>query len=251
VRRLIWADECAGPAGSPPDPARWGVRLTDEWQPRDELQAYTDDPANAHYDGRGHLVLTAIRDSGRGRPGYTSARLSARHAATPWTFHFGRIAARIKVPTSIGVWPAWWLLGPDDRYGWPACGEVDIMEAPSSAGTAGQVHQGTHSPAPGGGEVSVGVTPSCGAWGADFHVYGVDWTPGRIAFFIDERWTGVVTRADVEARGGLWRFDDLPQSLILNVAVGGWARVPDPSWSRQEMLVDWVRVYDRIYDRER
>jgi len=242
---LVWADECAGAAGSPPDPYLWGVRLTDEW-PSGELQVYTDDPGNAHYDGRGHLVLTAIRERYADGQRYTSARLSARHAGRPWTFHFGRIAARIKVPTGAGVWPAWWLLGPDHELGWPACGEIDIMETPSSAATAGEVHQGTHSPrAAGGGEVSVGVTPIRGDWGAGFHDYGIDWAPGRITFLVDNRRTGTVARADVEDRGGIWPFDDLPQSPILNLAVGGWAGTPDPSWSRQSMLVDWARIYAR------
>jgi len=241
--RLVWADECAGAAGSPPDANLWGRQLSDEWQPAGEVQVYTDDPVNAHYDGGGHLVLTAVRESA-GTRAYTSARLSVRRAAGGRVFRFGRYAARVKVPTGAGVWPAWWLLGPDDLYGWPACGEVDVMEAPSSVATAGQVHQGIHVPRAGDGEaVSVGVPPSCGDWGADFHVYGVGWTPGRMEFFIDERVTGSVTREEVESCGGEWPFDDLALSPILNVAVGGWAGAPDPAWSRQSMLVDWVRIY--------
>lgn len=241
----VWADECDAAAGTPPDPSRWGVRLTDEWQPPDELQLYSDDPENAHYDGRGHLVLTAVRTREGARP-YTSARLSARHAAGRPVFRFGRFAARVNVPTALGVWPAWWLLGPDDRLGWPACGEVDIMEAPSSAATRGEAHQGVHAPrVDGDGAASVGVTPSRGDWGADFHVFGVDWVPGRMEFFIDDRVTGAVTRSGVEAVGGRWVFDDVPLWPILNLAVGGWAGDPDPAWSHQSMLVDWVRISAR------
>jgi beta-glucanase (GH16 family) len=136
--RLVWADECTGAAGTPPDPDGWELRETDRWQPAGELQTYTRDPANAYYDGAGHLVLTAIRGT---RGGYTSARLGGRRR-----YRYGRFAARIRVPTGGGIWPAWWLLGPDDRIGWPSCGEIDIMEAPSSPGTRGQIHQGTHSP---------------------------------------------------------------------------------------------------------
>jgi beta-glucanase (GH16 family) len=207
------------------------------------LQIYTRDPVNAHYDGRGHLVIKAIKATGGGRP-YTSAKLSARHSARPATFRAGLFEARIKVPTGSGIWPAWWLLGPDDRYGWPSCGEIDIMEAPCSASTADQIHQGTHSPhATDSGAVSVGVQPSTGTWGHDFHTYSANWTPGRVEFFIDHRSTGLVTRKDVEAKHGAWPFDHLPQSPVLNLAVGGWAGAPDGTWSEQSMLIEWVRVY--------
>lgn len=241
----LWADECTGRAGSPPDPTLWGVRGTDQWQPPGELQTYTRDPRNAHYDGRDHLVITAVKETAGARP-YTSARLSARHSTRPVVFRYGRFEARIRIPTGVGTWPAWWLLGQDDRYGWPRCGEIDIMEAPSSASTYGQVHQGTHCPhRTEATAVGVGVAPSVGTWGTGFHTYAIDWTPGRIEFFIDDRPTGTVTRDDVESRNGVWPFDHRPQSPILNLAVGGWAGTPDGRWTEQSMLVDWVRIYDR------
>jgi beta-glucanase (GH16 family) len=224
--RLVWADEGAGEPGAPPDPDLWAWRRVDEWHPPDELQTYTDDPANAHYDGHGHLVLRAL--SGQGARRYTSARLSTHHANRPSMFLYGYFAARIRVPTGRGIWPAWWLLGPDGVFGWPECGEIDVMEAPSSATTAGEVHQGTHAPrSDGSGVLSAGVPPSVAEWGDDFHTYAVVWTPGR----------------DVTARGGRWVFDDRPQAPVLSLAVGGWAGLPDGSWSEQTMLVDWVRIY--------
>src|SRR5262249_16842539 len=94
-----------------------------------------------------------------------------------------------------------------------------------------------------GTAVSVGVVPSLGDWGADLHAYGIGWPPGRIEFFIDDRPTGAVARADVEAVDGWWPFDERPQSPILSLAVGGWAGDPDGTWSRQSMLVDWARIY--------
>jgi beta-glucanase (GH16 family) len=245
VPRLVWSDECDGAAGTPPRADLWGLRRTDRWQPAGELQRYTDDPVNACHDGAGHLVLRAVRTAG----GYTSARLSARHSTNPRLSRYGLFAARVKVPTGAGAWPAWWLLGEDDRYGWPGCGEVDVMEAPSAPDTAGQIHQGTHSPvasspdADGDREVSVGVPPSTGDWGRGFHVYAVDWRPGRLSFFIDDRCTGEVTRAAVESRGGAWPFERRPQSPVINLAVGGWAGPPG-DWTEQSMLVDWVRVYE-------
>lgn len=239
---LIWADECRSPAGTPPDPDIWCRHTTDAWQPADELQTYTDDPANAYYDGAGHLVLTAIRQSDR----YTSARLNARMAGRPGAIRYGYAEARLRVPGGDGAWPAWWLLGPDDEYGWPECGEIDIMEAPASRATGGQAHQGTHSPSVAGrGDIGVGVAPTTGNWGDAFHLYAVDWKPGRLEFFIDSVPTGAVTRDDVVSRGGRWVFDDYPQFPVLSLAVGGWAGRPADAWTEQSMIVDWVRVYDR------
>jgi beta-glucanase (GH16 family) len=216
----------------------WGVRETDKWQPADELQTYTTDIGNAHYDGQGHLVLAALRRDGA----IASARLSARHARRRHLFHYGRYEASIRVPDAPGAWPAWWLLGEDDRFGWPECGEIDIMEAPCGPETRGQVHQGTHSPRATGGSVGVRVDPSAGTWADAFHAYAVQWSPGVVEFFIDNVSTGRVTRSDVEAAGGFWRFDDRPMSPILNLAVGGWAGPPG-DWERAEMLVEWVRIW--------
>jgi beta-glucanase (GH16 family) len=239
--RLLWSDECDGSLGAPPDPNLWGVRETDRWQPPGELQVYTTNRANSHYDGRGHLVLAAIRHA----PGvYTSARLSARHTAKPAAFLYGGFEARIKVPTGDGIWPAWWLLGPDHELGWPRCGEIDIMEAPASPSTRNQIHQGVHAlHTTDGTDVAVGVEPRHGNWGAGFHTYRVDWTPQRLDFSIDGEHTGTVTSEDMAEKGGQWPFDDQPHSPILNLAIGGWAGTPDPRWTSQIMLVSHVRMF--------
>jgi beta-glucanase (GH16 family) len=239
---LVWAEEGIGPVGGRPDPALWGVRVTDQWQPVSELQTYTTDTANACYDGDGHLVIAARRHATADRP-MTSARLSARHAAVKHVHRFGRFEARIRIPAGAGVWPAFWLLGEDDRYGWPDCGEVDIMEAPAGPDTANQIHQGIHCPSVvAASSCDVGVSPSLGNWADDFHTYSVEWRPGRFTFFIDDEPTGSVGRDQVEAAGGRWVFDERPMAPIVNLAVGGWAGAPG-DWVRQEMLIDWVRVW--------
>jgi beta-glucanase (GH16 family) len=237
----VWSDEFNRDEGEPPDPSLWGLVETDRWQPPAEVQTYTRHRANAYHDGHGHLVIAALRDKGP----VSSARLSARHATARHLFHYGRFEARLQVPDARGVWPAWWLLGEDDRFGWPECGEIDIMEAPAGR-TAGEVHQGTHSPRRGGAAsgdaVGVGVPPTTGRWAAAFHKFAVEWRPSVISFFIDGTATGHVTRAEVEAAGGRWRFDERALSPVLNLAVGGWAGDPGP-WARAEMLVDWVRIW--------
>jgi beta-glucanase (GH16 family) len=244
---LVWAEECTGPAGSGPDPGLWGQDVTAPWQRADELQSYVTSAANAHYDGEGHLVIKAIKEPTAGKP-YSSAKLFTRLSAQPALFLFGLIEARIKVPTNVGVLPAFWLLGPDNEQGWPACGEIDIAEWPASALTANQVHQGTHQASRTDTTVDVptgaAVTTNADGWGG-WHTYSVDWQPDALDFYIDNRRTGTVTRASVEATGGGWVFNDSPAAIILNIAVGGWAGPPDPSWSEAAMLVDYVRVRSR------
>ena len=71
---------------------------------------------------------------------------------------------------------------------------------------------------------------------------GLSLSREEIDFFIDGRQTGSVTRQAIEAASGIWVFDDLPQQIILNVAVGGWGGVPG-DWTEQVMSVDWVRVW--------
>lgn len=223
---MIFDAEFTGAAGSAPNSALWWLKLTDEWQPAPELQTYTADPANAHLDGAGHLAITALA---RG-DGWTSARLHSRAFV-----QYGRIEARIKAPTAAGVWPAFWLLGDDSVVGWPACGEIDVMEAPAAEG--GRVFAGTHQPGDGGQLVDPLQLADPGGW----HTYAVDWRPGRIDFYTDDQPRGTVTRAAIEATGGVWPFDSTPQQIILNVAVGGWGGTPG-AWSSQTMLIDYVRV---------
>jgi len=235
--KLAWSDEGIGDANTSPNPALWERRITDQWQPAGELQAYTANVANAYYDGTGRLIIKAIKEPMAGKA-YSSSRLRS-----PALWMYGLFEARIKVPNGTGIWPAWWLLGQDNPYGWPYCGEIDIMEAPASAATVNQAHQGTHSPGPNGENIAVGVPFSVGDWAQDYHTYSINWQPGSIEFFIDHKSKGKVTRAMVETAGGLWVFDHRPQSPILNLAVGGWAGTPDPAWSSQTMAIDWVRIY--------
>jgi beta-glucanase (GH16 family) len=214
----------------------WRLWETDGWQPAHEQQTYKRERANAHYDGQGHLLIAAIQHA----PGeYSSARLRARGSG----FLYGRFEALIQTPGGVGIWPAWWLLGPDHQYGWPECGEIDIMEAPASLARTDQVHQGVHcAHSSDHHDVAVGVLPTSGDWHETFHLYGIDWRQNRIDFFIDEIHTGAVTRDDLRRRNAEWPFDDKPQTPILSLAVGGWAGEPDGSWTTQVMTIEYARV---------
>lgn len=240
---VTWMDEFAGPAGSPPDPRRWVYDLGGGGWGNKELQVYTQSRENVFLDGSGHLVIRAIR---RANEEYTSGRIKTlgRFAA-----QYGKVEARIKIPSGQGLWPAFWMLGAGiGDKGWPQCGEIDIME---NIGKEPSVVHGTvHGPGyAGAGALSAQTSlRGGGRLSDDFHIYAVQWAAGEIAVFLDGVQYGRFTPASLPA-GAAWVFDN-PFFLLLNLAVGGeWPGVPDnetPFPSR--MMVDWVKVWKSTGD---
>ena len=231
---LIWSEEFDGPAGSPVDPDIWQPEVGGHGWGNEELQYYTEGTENASLDGAGNLAIVVRRSDSQ----YTSARLVSKDRVA---FTYGLVQARIKLPTGLGIWPAFWMLGQNiDEVGWPQCGEIDVME--NVGQSPGVVHGTVHGPGYSG---SSGVT----AWhdggrslAGDFRVYSVDWERDRIRWFLDDELYSTVTPADL--RGNPWVFDH-DFFLLVNVAVGGTLPGnPDPSVSfPQTMLIDYIRVY--------
>ncbi len=246
---LAWSDEFDGPAGAGPDPETWGRDLGDGsavglvgWG-NNERQTYTDSPANAALDGKGHLVISVLGADGTlgcyyGPCEYTSARLLTKGRLE---VQYGRIEARIKVPGGFGLWPAFWMLGADiDQVPWPACGEIDIMEFVGRWPTA--ITGTIHGPGYSG---SSGPTSSVDLGGpvADaYHTFAIEWRPDRITWLLDGTPYNEATPAEVAPNA--WVFD-APFFLVLNVAVGGnLGGMVDPEMPfPQTMKVDYVRLY--------
>jgi beta-glucanase (GH16 family) len=240
--KLLWADEFDGPEGTPPDPGRWRYELGDGsaygnpgWG-NAELQHYTDDPANAALDGRGSLAITARRDGA----GYTSARI---HTRDTFTFTYGRIETRLKVPRGAGLWPAAWVLAANiAEVGWPECGEIDVMEHVCRDPRAlyGTIHGPGYSGDHGHGrriELPYEIAD-------DFHVVAVDWDEAALEWSLDAEPFLHVTPDDLAPKR--WVFDH-PVYLLLNLAVGGHFGGPPAADLAlpQTYLVDYVRVYER------
>jgi len=234
---LAWSDEFEGPAGQLADPATWTYEVGTDWG-NAQLEYDTDRASNAALDGAGNLVITARREAFEGRQ-YTSARLTT---AGLRAFQYGKFEARMKLPSGQGLWPAFWLLGADiGSVGWPAAGEIDVMEfrgqEPSTV--LGSLHGPGYS---GGSALTRRYTPGATRFDNSFHVFTVEWTSERIDWRVDGvRYFGV-RREDVPGR---WVFDH-PFNVILNVAVGGnFVGAPNQFTTfPQEMVVDWVRVYE-------
>lgn len=241
--KLLWSDEFNSPANSTPDLTKWTYDLGNNngWGNR-EAENYTSLPENAHMDGNGHLVIHVASTAGV----YTSARLKTQGL---FSVQYGRIEARIKLPSGQGIWPAFWMLGSDiGTAGWPQCGEIDIME---NIGKEPATNHGSlHGPGYSGGNprTATYVLPGGAKFSSDFHTFAIQWSQQAISFFVDGNSYETVARSAIPA-GTQWVFDH-PFFLLLNVAVGGtFPGPPDPTTMfPQDMLVDYVRVYQATSD---
>jgi beta-glucanase (GH16 family) len=246
VWTLAWSDEFDGPNGSAIDSSKWSFDVGGNGWGNNELETYTSRVTNAHLEG-GLLVIKALKETLTGSDNitrnYTSARLLTKNK---FTQAYGRFEARIKIPYGQGLWPAFWMLGDNiDSAHWPNCGEIDIME--NIGKEPAMVHGTFHGPGYSGGSgVSAAYTLS-GAqkFSDDFHTFAVEWEPNVMRFYVDGLLYKTRTPADLPA-GASWVFDH-PFFIILNVAVGGgWPGNPDATTVfPQQMLVDYVRVYQR------
>jgi uncharacterized protein (TIGR03437 family) len=233
--QLVWSDEFNGAANSSPSSQNWAFHTGGGGWGNQELETYTSSTNNVYQDGNGNLVIRAMFTPG---VGYTSGRLTTQNTMLA---SYGRVEARIKLPTGKGVWPSFWMLGNTiSKVGWPECGEIDIME--NIGDQPGMVHSTIHGP---GYQNGIGVSNSLPStsFSSDFHVFGVVWSPNSVQFQVDSVTYATMTPASLPA-GAAWVFNQ-PFFLLLNVAVGGtWSGYPDSTTVfPQSMLVDYVRYY--------
>lgn len=239
--KLVWRDEFDGANGSPVDSVKWNHDTGGAWGNGAELQYYTNRVTNSTIEN-GSLQITALRENYLGNQ-YTSARIQTQ---SKFSLAYGRFEARIKIPKGKGIWPAFWLIGDNiDTMGWPACGEIDIMEhINSDAPIVSTIHMPTTS----GNDTSIGsdfVLPGGIDYSADFHLFAAEWESNVVRFYVDNMLFQTVTRADL-LPNQRWVFDH-PYFVVLNVAVGGaWPGYPDSTTIfPATMQVDYVRVYER------
>ncbi|MFG0245622.1 MAG: family 16 glycosylhydrolase [Phycisphaerales bacterium JB052] len=247
--QLQWSDEFDGTALNTDNwsyqtgtgtayglPAGWG---------NNELQYYTDSTANITVSD-GTLKINAIEQRFNGRD-YTSARIRSLYKQD---FLYGRFEARMKLPSTPGIWPAFWMLPTNSPYGsWASSGEIDIMESVNYADRIyGTLHFGNNWP----NNASDGPRLQDGTdFSQDFHTYRIDWDPDRITWYVDDIAYG--SRPNTS-----WFSSAAPSNpsapfdsefhLLLNVAVGGnFPGNPDGSSTFPQTLeVDYVRVYERV-----
>jgi beta-glucanase (GH16 family) len=239
--KLTWADEFD--VNGLPDSAKWSFETKGNvygWG-NNELQFYTEKEAGNAFVENGILKIVAKQDSIEGK-GYTSARLITHNKAS---FTYGRMEIRAKLPAGRGLWPAIWMLGDNiHEKGWPLSGEIDIMEhvGYEKDSIYGTIHSDSYN--------HIKKTEKTKAIFladpyTDFHIYGIEWTPEKIEFFVDEQVYNTVINEHLSEKE--WPFDQ-PFYFILNLAVGGnWGGKMgvDETVFPATMEVDYVRVYQK------
>jgi len=251
--KLVWSDEFDKPGL--PDSTKWGYE--EGFIRNNEAQYYTRQRQENARVENGMLIIEARKESfknsafdpnAQGKGGarrnresadITSASLTTQGKAS-WTY--GRIEVRAKLPSGRGTWPAIWMLGTNRQAGWPACGEIDIMEFVGYE--PGVIHANIHTKKYNhakktnkGNKITIADASEA------FHVYAVEWYPDHMDFFVDDQ--KYFTYNNEGSGPDAWPYDK-DQYLILNLAIGGaWGGMKgiDESIFPQKFYIDYVRVY--------
>lgn len=273
---LRWEDEFAGTALNE---AIWNIEVNGNGGGNQELQYYRRENVSVGKDpksGETCLILTARRENFAGKA-FTSGRVTTQNKAA---FRHGMIQARIKFPrTANGLWPAYWMMGNDmNKYGWPRCGEMDIVELGHFNGIkngtqdryfGGTLHYGPNATAEGHQQYSQEyLAPESNPITDDeYHVITVEWDDTNLYMYYDlEGYTAAkkrqaryftcdVTETDNDLSVG--KYFQKPYFFLFNLAVGGTytniynaagiTALPKDG-DEAKMYVDWVRVYQKEDD---
>ncbi len=234
----LWHDEFDG---DNIDSEKWTFEIgtgASGWG-NNEWEYYTDRKENA-YIKDGILHIRANKEDYKGSK-YTSARMITKGK---FNFTYGTVEARIALPVGKGIWPAFWMLGENiDAVSWPACGEIDIIEAVNSEsvvyGTNHWAYEGNHAEYGNNTKDYYGTSKELDI--TQFHTYKMVWDENVIVMYVDDfKYHEISIK---ESTGGTDAFHK-PFFFILNVAVAGnWPGFEvDDAQFPNEMLVDYIRV---------
>ncbi len=231
---LLWQDEFESDTLNT---EKWNVEFDNSGGGNNELQFYTPRDTNIFVQD-GKLVIRALEEE-FGNRNYTSAKITTKGIAD---WRYGRVEAKIRLPRGQGMWPAFWMMPAENIYGgWPASGEIDIMEmvglAPSSV--HGTLHYG-----PPHNYTGEEYKLEQGIFADTSHVFALEWWADSMKWYVDDELYSFKTR-DSLVRPEQWKAFQERFYLILNLAVGGnWPGDPDETTVfPQTMEVDYVRVY--------
>ena len=232
--QLVWQDEFEGSALNSENWYHETGNGINGWG-NNELQYYRENNTSMV---EGNLVIEAKREDFQGSL-YTSSRIVTLNKQS---FKYGRIDIRAVLPETQGLWPALWMLGTNfNDVGWPACGEIDIMEMIGGEGRENTVHGTVHWDANGShAQYGGSKTLSTGTFADEYHVFSIVWDETEIRWLVDDQQYHVINIEPAD-------LDEFQKEFffIFNVAVGGnWPGSPNgetvfPQW----MVVDYVRVF--------
>ncbi|MDB5205173.1 MAG: bglA 1 [Flavisolibacter sp.] len=227
---VVWSDEFNTPGA--PDPAKWGYDLgaNNGWG-NNELEYYTNRPENVIVSN-GTLKIITKKETFSGSA-YTSARILTKDK---FSFKYGKMEVRAKLPSGGGIWPAAWMLGSNiNTAPWPACGEIDVMEHVGNQ--PNKIFGTLHYPGRSGGNAD-GSTVIIPNVTTEFHRYGLEWSATTIKISVDD--------------AVFYTYVNNPASpfnqnffIILNTAIGGnFGGAVDPAFTTGTFEIDYVRVYN-------
>lgn len=253
---LVWSEEFSNASGheAQPDPKTWTYDTGNSGFGNHELENYcawgSNSPPcssadrNAYVGTDGYLHIVA-REPSTGV--YTSARLKTQGL---FSFRYGRMEVRAKVPEGQGFWPAAWLLGNNiATVNWPACGEQDNLERVNAAASPDWNEGSIHGTGFTGENLGTVYNFPTGQTAAEWHTYGMRWSPGKVAYYIDDPakpYASYTPSSLASLPGAVWPFDGGQSNFILlNLAVGGdWPGAPNATTIfPSEFVVDYVRIY--------
>lgn len=229
--KAIWSDEFN--VDGVPDATKWAydIGIGDWGWGNNEAQYYTSRADNVKVQN-GVLKIIAQRENYSGS-NYTSARIKTQGK---FTFKYGRVEMRAKLPSGGGTWPALWMLGNNiTTAGWPACGEIDIME--HLGNQLNKIYGTLHHPGHSGGNADSRTVDIANAT-SEFHIYALDWRADAIKFYVDNQLFYTFTNTS-----------SLPFNqnffLIINCAIGGnFGGTIDPNFVSSTYEVDYIRVFN-------
>lgn len=227
---LVWSDEFN--YTGLPDSTKWGYNIGAGGWGNEESQYYSKRINNAVVKN-GTLKIIAAKEKYQGSD-YTSARLLTKNK---FSFTYGKVSARAKIPVGKGTWPAIWMLGAnDEQAGWPQCGEIDIME--HAGNRPNKIYGTLHYPGHSGGNGD-GATMMVKNVAGSFHVYSMEWDSTAIRIYVD----GKLNHAVANSGNIPFNHDFF---LIMNVAMGGgFGGSIDPAFKTATMEIDYIRVYQK------
>ena len=232
--QMIWSEEFN--YTGLPDSTKWTNEVG--LIRNNELQYYTKNRIENNWVANGQLKIIGRKESYKGSE-YTSASITTDQQ---FTCTYGKIEANIKVPIGQGMWPAFWMLGSNFKTaGWPACGEIDILE---NTGSHPFQIQGTiHGPDYSGENGVTKIIQAQRPLSEDFNNYAISWNENSIEWFFNGVSYNKISKTDPALAGKDWPFNQ-EFYLIINLAIGGWfPGEVDPDLVQAELQVDWIKYY--------
>ncbi|WP_426334789.1 carbohydrate binding domain-containing protein [Paenibacillus silvae] len=246
---MVWNDEFNGSAV---DATKWTVQDT-ELVYNNELQYYSPNNTRIVKDGNRNVLQIEAKREQKGSKNFTSGKLITKEKGD-WTY--GKVVVRAKLPIQQGMWPAIWMMPTDEAHygGWPASGEIDIMELIGGQNKDHEIYSTIHydsiqADGSHGHDQGKFTLPQGESFADEYHDFQVEWLPGMIRFYVDGQLHHQINNWETTAAGQPESYTfpapfDRPFYLILNLAVGGdWPGSPENAFVSDKMNVDFVRVY--------